>query len=214
MPGNPTVYASPPGERIELPAPKLEGAHAVEETLRKRRSVRRFSAKPLTLPDIAQLLWAAQGITCPEGLRTAPSAGALHPLEVHLAAGEVEGLPPNAYHYDPHNHALFPSVSGDMRKALSVAALWQDSVWRAPAVIAISAVYRRTTVKYGERGPRYVHMEAGHAAQNVCLQAVALGLSTVVIGAFRDSAVKEVLRLGAEEEPLCLIPVGQQQCAS
>ena len=210
MPASPDAFSTSTDDWIGLPAPKLEGALSVEKALSDRRSVRRYSARPLTLSEVAQLLWAAQGTTSPSGLRTAPSAGALYPLEVHLAASDVDGIPPGIYRYDPRHHALEPVASGARRRELTVAAEWQDSVLHAPAVVAISAVYRRTTVKYRDRGERYAHMEVGHAAQNLCLQAVALGLSTVVVGAFRDREVKEVLGLRADTEPLCLVPVGRR----
>jgi SagB-type dehydrogenase family enzyme len=157
---------------------------------------------------LAQLLWAAQGITGPEGLRTAPSAGALYPLEVDVAIGEVGGLPSGIYRYSPDRHELVLVKEGDRRRELRAAALGQDYVEAGAAVITLAAVYGRTTEKYGERGIRYVHMEVGHAAENVWLQATALGLGAVAVGAFDDGPVKRILGLARDEEPLCLIPVG------
>jgi SagB-type dehydrogenase family enzyme len=176
---------------------------SLEETLARRRSVREFSDKPLSDQDVSQLLWAAQGITHPEGLRTAPSAGALYPLELYLvnAAG--------FYRYDPQRHKLQRRSERDLRSALYRAALEQDSVRDAPAVFVITAIYGRTARKYGDvRSPRYVHMEAGHAAQNLLLQAVALGLGAVPVGAFNDAQVQKLLGLAVEEQPLYLIPTG------
>jgi SagB-type dehydrogenase family enzyme len=187
----------------------LESPTSLEEALLKRRSVRSYRENPLTLAEAGQLLWAAQGITGAGGLRTAPSAGALYPLEILLVAGEVEGILPGVYRYHPPDHTLTRIREGDLRKDLSAAALGQAAVEMAPAVLAITAVYGRTTGKYGERGIRYVHMEAGHCAENVQLQAVSLDLGTVTIGAFDDRRVGEVLGLDPEETPLYLIPVGR-----
>ena len=181
----------------------------MEGALAERRSVREYTGEGLTRAELGQLLWAAQGITGVEGGRAAPSAGAFHPLEVYVAVGAVDDLPSGIYRYEPGRHGLALVADGDRRAELAGAALGQESVRDGAAVIALAAAYRRTTGKYGERGIRYVHMEAGHAAQNVCLQAVALGLGTVVVGAFDDRDVKRILNLGAKEEPLCLIPVGR-----
>ncbi len=163
----------------------------------------------IMLEELGQLLWAAQGITHPEGLRTAPSAGALYPLELYVAAGRVDGLAQGVYRYDPYKHTLLLAVEGDLRAALSVAALGQDVIKRGAAVLVFSGVHRRTTKKYGGRGVRYVHMEAGHAAQNVYLQAEALGLGTLTVGAFDDTKVHNLLKMGNGEEPIYLMPVGK-----
>jgi SagB-type dehydrogenase family enzyme len=186
-------------ETISLPDPEYDGDTSIEEALRKRRSVRSFKDRPLTLAEISQLLWAAQGFTGPEGLRTAPSAGALYPLEVYVIAGNVNGLPDGVYKYRPYRHEVAMVAAGDKRTELCSAALGQTSVSRAAAVIVFAAVYDRTTVKYGDRGIQYVYMETGHAAQNVFLQAVPLALGTVVIGAFHDDAVKKVLKMSDRE---------------
>jgi SagB-type dehydrogenase family enzyme len=194
---------------IRLPRLTLSSGRSLERVLQVRRSIREYSRKPLTHDELAQLLWAAQGVTGPEGLRTAPSAGALYPLEVDVVIGDVDGLPSAIYRYDPDRHELVLTREGDRRRELGAAALGQDCVEAGAAVIALAAVYERTTGKYGERGIRYVHMEVGHAAQNVCLEAAALGLGAVVVGAFEDAAVKRVLGLARDEEPLSLIPVGR-----
>jgi len=196
--------ASTPAPQVTvLPPPQLKGTLTLEEALTQRRSVREFSDTPLTLAELGQLLWAAQGTTHPAGLRTAPSAGALYPLEVYAVTRE------GVYHYQPQGHQISVHIQGDVRSALQVAALRQDPVLKAPAVIVITAVYARTAQKYGEeRSPRYVHLEAGHAAQNVLLQAAALNLGAVPIGAFEDNRVKQVLALPSDQQPLYLIPVG------
>jgi SagB-type dehydrogenase family enzyme len=197
-------------EVLALPAPRTESDTSLESALLSRRSVRSYQDEPLTLAETSQLLWAAQGITDPaRSYRTAPSAGALYPLEVYLIAGVVEGLPAGVYRYDPGAHSLTPVKRGDQRDALYKAALSQSAVRDAPAVLAIAAVYERTTGKYGERGLRYVHMEAGHAAQNALLQAVALDLGAVVIGAFDDDGVRQATGMPAAEQPLYLVPVGK-----
>ncbi len=194
---------------IQLPEPRLDSETSVESALRRRRSVREFHKESLTLAEVSQLLWAAQGITDPEGKRTAPSAGALYPLEVMLVAGRDSGLPAGAYRYRPQGHELVCLAEGDRRAKLAAAALEQDWLADAPVTIAITAVYERTAQRYRQRAERYVHLEVGHAAENVHLQAVALGLGTVVVGAFDDAAVKLVLNLSDNEQPLCLMPVGR-----
>jgi SagB-type dehydrogenase family enzyme len=196
-------------EIIKLPGPKYDSGTSVEEALLKRRSVRDFKDKPVTLSEVSQLIWAAQG-TDPGGLRTAPSAGALYPLELYVVAGNVTGLPDGIYKYRSKSHELLSIAKGDRRIDLGNAALGQSSVRRAAAVIVLSGVYEKVTTKYGERGIRYVHMEAGHAAQNVYLQAVSLGISIVVIGAFRDEEVKRILKMSDREMSLYIIPVGRR----
>jgi SagB-type dehydrogenase family enzyme len=194
---------------IVLPSPRTEGPASLEETIKGRRSMREFSSEPLSLEEVGQLLWAAQGITSSKGARAAPSAGGTYPLEIYLAAGNVTGLEPGIYHYRPVGHELATVMAGDVRARLARASLDQASVGDAPVDVVISAVYARTTDRYGDRGTRYVHLEAGHAAQNLCLQATALGLGAVTVGAFSDEQVKEVLRLADEEEPLYVIPIGR-----
>jgi SagB-type dehydrogenase family enzyme len=193
---------------IILPRP-AEQAGSLLRVLHQRRSIRDFSRASLTLADAAALLWAAQGVTHPDGLRTAPSAGALYPLETFLVAQRVEDLPIGVYHYLPDGHALAVVPRAGTPQDLAAAALGQECVERAAAVIVFTAEPVRTTRKYGERGLRYVHLEAGHAAQNVCLAAVALGLGTVVVGAFDDDGVRRVLRPVHVAEPLCLVAVGR-----
>ena len=193
-------------ESLRLPEPHLQGELA--QTMQQRRSVREFAPKPLSLETVARLLWAAQGISSPDGLRTAPSGGALYPLELHLVAGQVAGLPAGSYGYDPAEHGLTGTVRGDLRPALARAALNQSWIADAPAAVVIAAVPRRSTRKYGERGIRYVHIEVGHAGQNLLLQATAVGLGGTVVGAFDDAAVQRLLELPDGEHPLAILPVG------
>ena len=196
-------------EIVKLPEPRYLSTTSVEKALLKRRSTRHYKDEPLTLSELSQLLWAAQGITDPRGFRTAPSAGALYPLELYVVAGNVVELPAGIYRYKPHEHELVRITEGDKRGELSPAALSQPSVKSGAAVIVFAAVYERTTVKYGQRGMRYVHIEVGHAAQNIYLQAVSLNLGTVVIGAFYDNEVKRVLHMSDNEQPLLIMPVGK-----
>jgi len=196
---------------ITLPEPRLASSVSLEMAISLRRSVREFKNEALTLAELGQLLWTAQGVTDPSrGLRAAPSAGALYPLEIYIAAGIVEELPSGIYRYIPKTHKLASVSEGDPRDALSGAALGQDCITSAPVSICIAAVYARTSGKYGARAKRYVHIETGHAAENLCLQAVALGLATVPVGAFNDDKVKNVLSLRKGEEPLYIIPVGRK----
>ncbi len=192
---------------VALPAPRGDGPLSVEGALASRRSVRAYRKEPLTLAELGQLLWAAQGITAHWGGRSAPSAGATYPLEVFAVVGEVEGLAPGVYQYQPKGHGLLRRKTGDVRAELSRAALGQAWVREASVVLVLAARYERTTQRYGERGVRYVHLEVGHAGQNIYLQATALGLGTVAVGAFSDEEVQRLL--GIEEAPLYLMPVGR-----
>jgi SagB-type dehydrogenase family enzyme len=197
---------------MKLSKPRHDGSFSVERALLERRSIRKYMGEPLTLQEVSQLLWAAQGMTDPRGLGTAPSAGALYPLEVYVAVGGVENLGEGVYKYRPQEHCLIKTLDGDKRGELSASALDQNCVREAAIDIGIAAVYERTTSRYGDRGIRYVHIEAGHVSQNVYLQATAMGLGTVAIGAFHDELVKKVLGLREDEWPLYLMPVGKKPC--
>lgn len=194
---------------VELPERQPSTWRPVEHLLARRRSVREFANEALSLGELGRLLWAAQGITDEAGLRTAPSAGALYPLELMLVAGRVEGLSASIYRYRPHAHSLESVAKGDVRRSLARAAFNQNWMAGAPAILAFSAVMDRTVVKYGPRAFQYVCMEVGHCAQNVYLEAQSLGLATVMVGAFDDVDVRAVLRLTADETPLALMPLGQ-----
>mgnify|MGYP001125624169 CR=1 FL=1 len=198
-----------PPPAVRLPQPEFAGEVSVEQALLSRRSERAFSQRALSLAELSQLLWAAQGVTSPRGWRTAPSAGARYPLEIHAAAGLVVELPAGIYRYRSRDHSLIPSAAGDPRAELAHAALDQRFVARAAVVLVIAAVYARTCTAYGPRGVRYADMEAGHAAQNIGLQAVALGLGAVMVGAFDDAQVRRIAALPPDEEPLYLIPIGR-----
>ena len=193
---------------IALPAPSTGGDMSVSEAIGKRRSVRDYGDEPVMLAEISQLLWAAKGENA-QGLKTAPSAGALYPLEVYIVCGSLPDIDAGVYKYVSKDNTLVQQTTGDIRSALSAACLSQLSVEDAPASVVLSAVFERTTSKYGERGKNYVFMEAGHAAQNVYLQSVALDLGTVCIGAFDDTDVKKLLLMEDGEEPLYVMPVGR-----
>jgi SagB-type dehydrogenase family enzyme len=196
---------------IKLPSPVYKSSISIEEALLKRRSVRRYKNEVLQLKEISKLLWAAQGITEEFGSgRTAPSAGALYPLKLYLVSGNVDSLAPGVYHYIPFGHILLQIAEGDMRKSLTAAASMQGALNRSAAIIVIAAQYKLTIRKYEERGIRYVDLEAGHATQNICLQAVSLSIGTVTMGSFKDSRVKQILNLPVDEEPLYLMPVGKK----
>lgn len=190
-------------EAISLPRPKLKGEMSLEETILKRRSIRSFTSKDLRLEEISQILWATQGITEEgRGLRAAPSAGALYPLEVYLIKSD------GVFHYNVRKHSLKKVGGIDVRGELAEAALGQSAIRQAPVSVVICAVRSRVTAKYGRRGDRYVDVEVGHAAENLHLQAVALGLASVPIGAFTDSEVKRILSLPRDTEPIYILPVG------
>jgi SagB-type dehydrogenase family enzyme len=199
------------GKKIALPAPSLDGEQSVEALLQQRRSLREYRQRPISLQEVGQLLWAAQGITHTNGYRTAPSAGALYPLELYLVAGNVTGLPAGAYHYRPKKHRLSRVVDGDLRSAVAEAAYGQQWIEDAAAIVVFTAVPERTARKYGKRAQRYVDIEVGHAAQNLFLQAGSLGLGSVVVGAMHDSQVGEILALLDDQQALLLMPVGHAQ---
>jgi SagB-type dehydrogenase family enzyme len=195
---------------IKLPEPRYESDVSIEGTLVKRRSIRDYTSEPLTLIEVSQLLWAAQGTTSDGVYRTAPSAGALYPLEVYIIVGNVEGLAEGAYRYEPKGHELIMVLEGDMRSRLADAALEQTPVRNGAIDVVLTSVYNRITRKYGDRGVRYALIEIGHVGQNICLQATAMDLGSVCIGAFYDEQVSDLLKLPEEEAPLYIIPIGKQ----
>ena len=186
---------------IQLPEPQFTNI-SLEECMQKRRSIRNFENKELTVQQISNLLWLAQGITDTiNGFRAAPSAGATYPLEIFIAKND------GVFHYIPDGHKLKKEIDGDLRKEIARAALNQMFIADAGIVIVITAVFSRTAWRYGERAYRYINNEVGHCAQNIHLEAVALGLGSVPVGAFDDAKLKKLLKL-KEEEPLYIIPIG------
>jgi len=197
-------------EVISLPAPSEDGAMSVERAISSRRSRRSYSDSPITVEQLSQLLWSAQGVTdkMRNFFRAAPSAGALYPLDVYVVAGNVSGLQPGVYYYLHKEHSLKLHKSGDVSMELAHACLNQMFIAPAPALIVITVEYKRITKRYGERGIRYAHMEVGHIGQNLHLQAESLGLGTVVIGAFKDDEVSKVMSLPRQHEPMYIMPFG------
>ena len=196
-------------DEIMLPEPRTTGEISIEEAMLHRRSVRQYTKEAITLNDLSQLLWAAQGITSEEGFRTAPSAGALYPLEVYVVAGNVDGLAGGVYRYRAEGHTLQRIRDGDLRGNLSECALKQTQITDAAVDIVFAAVFNRSTTKYGERGVRYAYIEAGHAAQNVYLQAEASGIGVCAVGAFYEQEVSELLALSRDETPIYILTVGK-----
>ncbi|MEM1946609.1 MAG: SagB/ThcOx family dehydrogenase [Candidatus Caldarchaeum sp.] len=202
------------GRMISLPRPRTEGPMSVEQALQRRRSRRNYRNEPLKLEHVSQLLWAATGVTAPHlwtGLRTAPSAGGLYPLETYIVVREngVEELEAGVYHYNPHRHELSVVAKGDYSRNLMSACVDQEWVGSTAFNIVFTAVVERTSVKYGGRALQYIFQESGHAAQNVYLQAEALGLGCVVIGAFYEDEIRHILGINEAELPVYVMPVGR-----
>ncbi len=195
---------------IRLPEPSRTGAVSLEETLARRRSLRAFAPDPISLQSIGQLAWSAQGVTdAATGYRTAPSAGGTLPIEVDLLLHGVPELEDGVYRYHPVEHALRLRLPGDLREAVTASTMNQGFVGDAPVVLALSAVAARTEPRFGALTARLIDMEVGHVAQNVSLQAVALGLGTVVVAAFREAELAAALELAEGERPIYLMPVGR-----
>ena len=192
-------------EIITLAKPNQNGPMSLEKAVATRRSRRDFLPKSLTLEQISQLTWAAQGRDAHSRYRTVPSAGATYPLELFVVTSD------GFFRYLPAKHALEKLTEQDLRAALAPAAWGQDFIKAAPLTLVFAAQFSRTTNHYGQRGVRYVYMEAGHAAQNVHLQAEALGLGSVAVGAFDDSSVSKVLSLPNDLEPIYMVVIGHRR---
>ena len=193
---------------IELPDPKLDSSFSLEKALARRRSTRAYAGEGVSAAQIGQVLWAAQGITETDGSRTAPSAGDVHPLGLHLIAERVETLEPGLYDYDPSGHRL-RAVEQECSMQDIVTATWeQEWIAGAAAAIAFTGDDARMAERYGARAERYVDLEAGHAIENAHLQATALGLGSVIVGAFDDAELARRLGCDRSERPLCLLVIG------
>ncbi len=187
----------------KLPEPAIAGPVSLEEAMHTRRSVRQFTEQRLTVEEIGQLCWSGQGITDrASGFRTAPSAGALFPIELYVVGDN------GVHHYRPREHALRRHLADDVRTALQQASLGQEVIGQAPVCMVVAAVVERTAGKYGRRAERYCMIEAGHVAQNILLQATALRLAGVPVGAFDDDAVARALKLPRGQQVLDLLPLG------
>ena len=196
-----------PGVSAGLPAPNTDSDVSIEKTLLTRRSIREYTGEALTLQEVAQILWAAQGTTSTRGFRTAPSASATYPLETYLVVGDVEGLKEGVYRYQTKEHTLLKVLDGDKRPLLTRARMGRYFIEGGAIYIAFAGIYSRTGT--GEDAKKFVHMEVGHAAQNVYLQAVSMGMGTVVIGGFSAERSRETLELSINEVPLYWMPVGR-----
>lgn len=197
---------------IVLPEPRHESSVSLEGAIAGRRSVREYSSASVTLEELSQLLWAAQGITGAfRGLRAAPSAGETYPMEVYAAVGRVDGLEAGLYRYIPGEHRLETVATEDSRGALNDAGFNQGALEDPPLVIGITGVVQRTADRFGEGSERYVVLEAGHVSQNIYLQAYALGLGTVALVAFAAEPVSATLGLAEGESPIYLMPVGREE---
>ncbi|MBT4096456.1 MAG: SagB/ThcOx family dehydrogenase [Gemmatimonadetes bacterium] len=193
---------------VALSKPRIGTGLSVEQALAQRRSVRTFADRSVSLADLSQLLWAAQGITGHFDKRTAPSAGALHQMSIAVVAADVDALPAGIYRYDPALHDLALLSEGDHRDELRSATDQQEAIGVSPVDLVIAGDARPLVDKYGDRGIRYLHMEAGHIAQNVYLQATALGLATASMGAFDDDAMSQAVRLPSPHRALYVMPIG------
>lgn len=194
---------------IALPKPKVKGFISVEEVLDKRRSIRQFLKTPLNIYELSQILWAAYGTNTKDGKKTTPSAGATYPLEIYIVAKNFEDLKEGLYKYISENHSLKVLKEGDFLNQLAETTYQPEMCKNAAALLVITSVNERTTSVYGQRGMRYIYMEAGHSAQNISLQGVALGIGSVLVGAFDDSKVSNALSLKRGEMPLYIIPIGK-----
>jgi SagB-type dehydrogenase family enzyme len=202
---------------MKLPQPRGAGAVSVEQAIGQRRTVRAFSSRTLNENQLSQLLWAAQGVTGRGGFkRAAPSAGALYPMDVYAVTGmeSVDRVAAGVYHFDPENHALSLVKPQDARAAVARACLSQMWMAEAPLHVVITAEYRRITGKYGNRGIRYAMIESGHIAQNIFLQAEALGLRAGIVGAYHDEKLVEIMNLPRKHEPLLIMPIGYAEVST
>lgn len=184
---------------IRLPRPETTGP--LDQILARRRSMREFEESELTDRELSQLAWSAQGVT-EGGLRTVPSAGGLFALEIRLV------LPNGVYRYRPANHSIRLERTGDLRPEVAEAALFQDWIAEAPLILLVTAVADRLRGRYGSRSERYALLEAGHAAQNILLEAQSLGLAGTPVGAFDDDRISELFNLERGENPIYLLPIG------
>ena len=199
------------GKTLLLPPPKTRSRFSLERALFVRRSIREYTREPLTLPELSQLLWSCQGITSAEGFRTTPSAGAVFPLEIYAVVSRVEGLPAGVYHYLPgqKKHSIECIKRGSFGKQLFELSTQQDFIHRVAVNLVIATVTSRMEKQYGEAALRFVLMEMGHAAQNVHLQAEALGLGSVAVGYLQEAKVRELL--GIQAEPLYMVSIGRRK---
>jgi SagB-type dehydrogenase family enzyme len=198
--------------KIKLPPPKQVETLSVDEAIRRRRSIRTFLEKPMTIEQLSYLLWASIGIQRKENgyeFRTVPSAGALYPIETYLIANKIRGLEKALYHYSIKSHLLEELVRGDFSRSVARAALGQEMFLGAAAIFVWTAIFDRSKWKYRQRAYRYIYLDAGHIAQNLALSATSLGLGSCQVGAFYDDEVNTIVGVdGAEESAIYLSAVG------
>ncbi len=197
-------------QRIVLPEPACPSSTPLADCLRLRRSCRDYSEAPLKLEEVSRLIWAAQGITAPGGLRTAPSPGAIYPIRSYFAAFRVEGLPTGFYSYDPDTHSLSLLAKGDRQRRLAKAAGDQQCVSDCAAALLLTAWYKRIQREFGDPAFTLTAMEAGHIGQNWLLQATALGLGAIGAGKLDPAALKLLLPIPQDEEPLYMLLAGRR----
>lgn len=205
-------------QRVDLPRRDFALKAPLDDILQRRRSVREFVLGPLGLTAVGQLLHASYGLRGYRHVdeqwaydRYSPSAGGLYPLELYVATQAVEGLPDGVYHYDARAHQLELMYTALVHSQVADITIGQQMIRDANLVIVISAIFERTMWKYGQRGYRYVWLEAGHLGQNLHLVSVALGLGAVAIGGFFDDEMNRLLELPGEEDAIYLVCVGQPQ---
>ena len=198
MQTSPARYGSP----VPLPSPATTDTISLEQAIGKRRSLRAFRPDPLPTATIGQLLWAGQGVTSPDGKRAAPSAGALYPLELYVVT------PDQVMHYLPDGHRAETRAVSDLRPGLKATAVNQSTISAAPVVIVVAAIPSRLSHRYGDQAEPFVQFEVGHAAQNILLQAAALGLAAVPVSSLDPSRAADTLALPSDQTVLYLIPVG------
>ncbi|HWT06402.1 MAG TPA: SagB/ThcOx family dehydrogenase [Xanthomonadales bacterium] len=198
-----------------LPPPSEGFAASLGDVLKARRTTMAFERGTLALTTLATLLFYAYGETrsneggFPPMYRAVPSAGALYPLELYFYTCVAETLPAGLYHYDPTRHAVSLIAEGDLTAALGECLLVPELAQNAELIVFVTAAFERTTYKYGDRGYRFVLLEAGHVGQNLSLVAGALGLGCLNIGGFRDRDTDRFLGLdGIRQSAIYLAAVG------
>ena len=209
----PETYKSYPSSKtIQLPNVLQEATMGFAEVLRRRKSIRAFSNQPLSLDDLGFLLWASTGIQRVEQgyeFRTAPSAGALYPIETYIAANNIEDVDSGIYHYNIKNHLLEEIKTGNFGDALAHAALGQQICATASAVFIWTAIFERSKWKYNQRAYRYIYLDAGHIAENLALAAASINCGSCQVGAFFDDEINSIVDIdGAEESTILLSVIG------
>lgn len=193
----------PLNETVKLPEPETKGGPPIWDCLRKRRSVRDYKTQTVSLKELSQILWGSYGVTAKEWgyyLKTAPSAGALYPIEIYVASFNVEGLKKGIYHFNPKDMTLIGVFEGDFSGEITSACLGQDFILDSAFTLVLTAIPSRTMGRYRERGVRYILMDLGCIIQNIYLSLTAMNMGGCIIGAFSDSAMNKIMNLNPEKE--------------